>query len=50
MNTIQIYDEQERTVALVILDQNNRVSDRYLSKYFPGITGLCHRSPNGQLI
>ena len=50
MNTIQIYDEQKRAVALVILDQNNHVSRNYLSGYFPGITGLCHRSPNGQLI
>lgn len=49
MNTIRIYYGQERKAARVILDQNNRVSDRYLSRYFPGITGLCHRSSDGVL-
>ena len=48
MNTIQIYYGQERKTARVVLDQNNRVSDRYLSRYFPGITGLCHQSSHGQ--
>ena len=49
MNTIRIYHEQERTIARVTLDQNNHVSRTYLSSYFPGMTGLCYRSPDGEL-